>query len=136
MFASVPIPASASRSDSAVRVVGPLRSSSLAISESARAWVFASIPKWARRRRLNAAMRGANRGRMIGRSSVAIRCTVFLIAHRRMMERSSVRASSTSAAVSVGWRARMPRRPAGGSWDWAPAIARRMSAGCRWERGR
>jgi hypothetical protein len=55
--------------------------------------------------------------------------TVIRIAQVRTMERSSVRAASISAAVSLRERDRNCRGPAKRSWACAPAIERAISAG-------
>ena len=75
-------------------------------------------------------MRSANSGASQPKSSLGIRWTVIRISQVRMTERSSTRAASIPAAVSPRARADLSR-PARGSCDCAPAIARTTSAGCR-----
>jgi len=135
-WAVTSIPSRSTALTTSSRVRGSPPRSRRFIVASARSCAAGSTPKWARRRRASAPIAGSQSGTIHAASSAASRCIVVRIAQARTTERSSLRARSTSAAVGAALRARSARRPCRGSWAWAPAIARRMSAGCRGFAGR
>ena len=94
------MPVLAATSIASLRVTAPSRSIALRIAARARSRSAGVRPSASSRRIDHDTIRSLKSGVSQPKSSVGNRCTVMRITQWRMIERSSSRARSTSAAVS------------------------------------
>ena len=109
-----------SRAAISARLIGPCADSTSRRSATALAPTSSFRPSSLRRLPLFLIITGPSSDRSQPASSNAMRCMVPRIAHVRITERRTVRASSTQRAVSPDVRTRMDRTSATGSCAWTP----------------